>query len=147
MNLPHLLSLPDSGGTYYFRRYIPTDLIEHFGGVKQFRISLKCAIKSRSIRTCTTYHTKILRMLRQDSCINLTTQRILKTHSGRIGLVWIPIRESNPSLTLEGNMENESHMSLLTVLNSGNTYYFRREIPTDLIEYFRIKCDIWKIFY
>ena len=35
----------------------------------------------------TTYHTKILRMLRQDSCINLTAQRRLKTHSGRIGLV------------------------------------------------------------
>jgi hypothetical protein len=26
-------------------------LIEHFGGVKEFRISLKCAIKFRSIRT------------------------------------------------------------------------------------------------
>ena len=39
-------------------------------------------------------------------------------------------------------MENESHMSLINVLNSGNTYYFRREIPADLIEYFRIKCDI-----
>jgi len=74
MNSPHLLSLPDPGDTYYFRRYIPTDLIEHFGGVKQFRISLKCAIKSRSIRTCTTYHTKILRMLRQDSFIDALIQ-------------------------------------------------------------------------
>ena len=46
-----MLSLPKSGNTYYFRQYIPSDLIEHFGGVKEFRISLKCAIKSRSIRT------------------------------------------------------------------------------------------------
>ena len=51
MNSPHLLSLPKSGNTFYFRGYIPTDLIEYFGGVKEFRISLKCAIKSRSIRT------------------------------------------------------------------------------------------------
>ena len=50
-----LLTFPNSGNTYYFRRKIPTDLVEHFGGLKEFRISLKCAIKSRSIRT-----TKIL---------------------------------------------------------------------------------------
>jgi len=46
-----LLTFPNSGSTYYFRGYIPTDLIEHFNGVKEFRISLKCAIKSRSVRT------------------------------------------------------------------------------------------------
>jgi integrase len=50
-----LITVPNSGNTYYFRRKIPTDLVEHFGGLKEFRISLKCAIKSRSIRT-----TKIL---------------------------------------------------------------------------------------
>ena len=50
-----LLSFRNSGNTYYFRSRIPIDLIEHFGGLKEFRISLKCAIKSRSIRT-----TKIL---------------------------------------------------------------------------------------
>jgi len=45
---PHmsLLTFPNSGNTYYFRRKIPTDLIEHFGGLKEFRISLKCTIKS-----------------------------------------------------------------------------------------------------
>ena len=32
--------------TFYFRKYIPDDLIEHFDGVKEFRISLKSAIKS-----------------------------------------------------------------------------------------------------
>ena len=50
-----LIATPNSGNTYYYRSRIPTDLIEHFGGLKEFRISLKCAIKSRSIRT-----TKIL---------------------------------------------------------------------------------------
>ena len=55
MNSPKLLSSPKSGDTFYFRSYIPKDLIPHFGGLKQFRISLKCAIKSRSTRT-----TKIL---------------------------------------------------------------------------------------
>ncbi len=46
-----LLTFPNSGNTYYFRSFIPTDLIEYFEGVKEFRISLKCAIKSRSIKT------------------------------------------------------------------------------------------------
>ena len=46
-----LITFPNSGDTYYFRSYIPVDLNEHFGGLKEFRISLKCAIKSRSIRT------------------------------------------------------------------------------------------------
>ena len=46
MNSSHLLSLPKSGNTFYFRGYIPADLIEYFGGVKEFRISLKSAIKS-----------------------------------------------------------------------------------------------------
>ena len=55
MNSPKLLSSPNSGDTFYFRSYVPKDLLSHFGGVKQFRISLKCTIKSRSTRT-----TKIL---------------------------------------------------------------------------------------
>ena len=46
-----LLSVTNSGNTYYFRSRIPSDLIKHFGGLREFRISLKCAIKSRSIRT------------------------------------------------------------------------------------------------
>ena len=50
MNPTKLICSPDSGNTYYFRSYIPTDLIEHFDGVRQFRVSLKCAIKSRSLR-------------------------------------------------------------------------------------------------
>ena len=50
-----LITFPNSGNSYYFRSRIPTDLIEHFGGLKEFRLSLKCAIKSHAIRT-----TKIL---------------------------------------------------------------------------------------
>ena len=46
-----LITFPNSGNSYYFRSRIPTDLIEHFGGLKEFRLSLKCAIKSRAIRT------------------------------------------------------------------------------------------------
>ena len=30
MNSSHMLSLPNSGDTFYFRKYIPADLIEHF---------------------------------------------------------------------------------------------------------------------
>ena len=54
-----LITVPNSGNTYYFRRKIPTDLIEHFGGLKEFRISLKCAIKSRSIRTTIILNQKV----------------------------------------------------------------------------------------
>ena len=50
MNSHKLICSPNSGETYYFRSYIPTDLIEYFDGVRQFRVSLKCAIKSRSLR-------------------------------------------------------------------------------------------------
>ena len=50
MNSHKLICSPNSGETYYFRSYIPKDLIEYFDGVRQFRVSLKCAIKSRSIR-------------------------------------------------------------------------------------------------
>ena len=50
-----LITFPNSGNTYYFRSRIPTDLIKHFDGCKEIRLSLKCAIKSRAIRT-----TKIL---------------------------------------------------------------------------------------
>ena len=46
-----LITFPNSGSSYYFRSRIPTDLIEHFGGLTEFRLSLKCAIKSRAIRT------------------------------------------------------------------------------------------------
>jgi len=46
-----LITFPNSGSSYYFRSRIPTDLIEHFGGLKEFRLSLKCAIKSHAIRT------------------------------------------------------------------------------------------------
>ena len=37
-----------SGNTFYFRSKIPCDLRDHFGGKREFQISLKCAIKSRS---------------------------------------------------------------------------------------------------
>ena len=50
MESPFLVYAPKSGNTYYFRSKIPTDLISHFAGKHEFRIFLKCAIKSRSNR-------------------------------------------------------------------------------------------------
>ena len=45
MNYLHLLHSPNSGESFYFRDRIPTDLLEDFGEVKEFRISLKCVIE------------------------------------------------------------------------------------------------------
>ena len=56
-NSQFLIYARKSGDTYYFRSYIPKDLIDHFGGLREFRLSLKCAIKSRSV--------KITRVLRK----------------------------------------------------------------------------------
>ena len=39
---------PTSGNTFYFRSKIPCDLRDHCGGRKQFKISLKCSLSSRS---------------------------------------------------------------------------------------------------
>ena len=50
-NPPYLVYAPASGSSYYFRSVIPKDLVSHFGGLREFRISLKCAIKSRSLKT------------------------------------------------------------------------------------------------
>ena len=50
-NPPYLVYAPASGSSYYFRSIIPKDLVSHFGGLREFRISLKCAIKSRSLKT------------------------------------------------------------------------------------------------
>ena len=33
MNSPHLIYSPNSGASYYFRSYIPKDLLKHFGGI------------------------------------------------------------------------------------------------------------------
>ena len=57
-----LISFPNSGNTFYFRSRIPSDLREHFGGMKEFRLSLKCAIKSRSIKISRVLDRKVLRL-------------------------------------------------------------------------------------
>ena len=62
MNHPCLLFTPNSGNTFYFRSKIPKDLVEHFGGMREFRISLKCAIKSRSIKISRVLDRKVLRL-------------------------------------------------------------------------------------
>ena len=58
MNSSCLLYTPNSGNSYYFRSRIPRDLSDHFGGLKEFRVSLKCAIKSHANRI-----TKILNQI------------------------------------------------------------------------------------
>ena len=65
MNSPKLIWPIDSGNTFYFRKYIPRDLIEYFYGVRQFRISLKCAIKSRSLRITKILEKKYLLFLKK----------------------------------------------------------------------------------
>ena len=49
-NCGNLVYARKSGDTYYFRSFIPKDLIDHFGGLREFRLSLKSAIKSRSVK-------------------------------------------------------------------------------------------------
>ena len=48
-------------------------------------VTLMGMVKEKIVETI--FPTKILGILRQDSFIDLTTQRRLKTHGGRIGLV------------------------------------------------------------
>ena len=43
-----ILKTPNSGNSYYFRAYIPHDLIQQVGGQKSFRISLQSGIPSQS---------------------------------------------------------------------------------------------------
>ena len=58
MNSSCLLYTPNSGNSYYFRSRIPRDLSNHFGTLREFRISLKCTIKSHANRI-----TKILNQI------------------------------------------------------------------------------------
>ena len=57
-----LINFPNSGNTYYFRSRIPNDLMEHFGGMKEFRLSLKCAIKTHANKTTKILERKVLRL-------------------------------------------------------------------------------------
>ena len=47
-----ILKTPNSGNSYYFRAYIPHDLVQQVGGQKSFRISLQSGIPSQSKRLC-----------------------------------------------------------------------------------------------
>ena len=54
-----------SGNTFYFRSKIPCDLRDHFGGLKEFRVSLKCNIKSKSSRIVRSLHRIVSRLYNQ----------------------------------------------------------------------------------
>ena len=75
MSHPTLLYTRNSGNSYYFRSYIPKDLVAHFEGLKEFRISLKCAIKSRSNSLCKRLN-KIVSRLYQEISHGIKTLNI-----------------------------------------------------------------------
>ena len=54
-----------SGNTFYFRSKIPSDLRDHFDGKESFKISLKCAIKSRSSKVTKSLHRIVSRLYDQ----------------------------------------------------------------------------------
>ena len=56
MESPCLVYAQKSGNTYYFRSKVPCDLRNHFEGLKEFRVSLKCNIKSRSNKMTKSLH-------------------------------------------------------------------------------------------
>ena len=57
-----LITFPNSVNSYYFRSRIPSDFVEYFGGLKEFRLSLKCAIKSHAKRTTKVLERRVLRL-------------------------------------------------------------------------------------
>ena len=54
-----------SGNTFYFRSKIPSDLREHFGGLKEFRVSLKCNIKSKATKVVRSLNKTVSRLYEQ----------------------------------------------------------------------------------
>ena len=54
-----------SGNTFYFRSKIACDLRNHFGGLKEFRVSLKCNIKSKASRIVRSLHRIVSRLYDQ----------------------------------------------------------------------------------
>ena len=56
---------PTSGNTFYFRSKIPSDLRDHFGGLKEFRVSLKCNIKSKATKVVRSLNKTVARLYEQ----------------------------------------------------------------------------------
>jgi len=48
MESPYLVYASSSGNKFYFRSKISSDIRDHFRGLKEFRVSLKCNIKSKA---------------------------------------------------------------------------------------------------
>ena len=65
MESPCLVYAQKSGNTFYFRSKIPCDLRDHFGGLKEFRVSLKCNIKSKASRIVRSLHRIVSRLYDQ----------------------------------------------------------------------------------
>ena len=65
MESPCLVYASSSGNTFYFRSKIPSDLREHFGGLKEFRVSLKCNIKSKATKVVRSLNKTVSRLYEQ----------------------------------------------------------------------------------
>ena len=65
MESPCLVYASSSGNTFYFRSKIPSDLREHFGGLKEFRVSLKCNIKSKATKVVRSLNKTVARLYEQ----------------------------------------------------------------------------------
>ena len=57
-----LIYTPNSGGSYFYRSRIPKDLSSHFRGISEFRLSLKCSIRSRSKRIAQNLNQVVLKL-------------------------------------------------------------------------------------
>ena len=65
MESPCLVYASSSGNTFYFRSKIPSDLRDHFGGLKEFRVSLKCNIKSKATKVVRSLNKTVSRLYEQ----------------------------------------------------------------------------------
>jgi hypothetical protein len=114
MNPSKLICSPDSGNTYYFRSYIPTDLIKHFDGVRQFRVSLKCAIKSRSFRITKILDVKVSSLF-EEIRIGMKSLDIEQIKE----ILRIEIRKQILLKTLDDELSQYFDVSPLTNVSSG----------------------------
>ena len=65
MESPCLVFASSSGKAFYFRSKMPSDLREHFGGLKEFRVSLKCNIKSKATKVVRSLNKTVSRLYEQ----------------------------------------------------------------------------------
>ena len=65
MESPCLVYASSSGNTSYFRSKFQSDLREHLGGLKEFRVSLKCNIKSKATKVFRSLNKTVVKLYEQ----------------------------------------------------------------------------------